>query len=150
MRRVALLTVFVLCASSAQAQDGAERPVAESANRIARELWPTDPSTFPIDEEGRARFRSGVSETLPPPPWQLAHDSSLTPARGAISHKEMVRIMSPVEFSTPLISGSVDPGNIYNDFKRAWSDWQARRIHERVVRELEELERLRLAEETSK
>lgn len=58
--------------------------------------------------------------------------------------------MSPVEFSTPLISGSVDPGNIYNDFKRAWSDWQARRIHERVVRELEELERLRLAEETSK
>ena len=58
--------------------------------------------------------------------------------------------MTPQEFSTPLISASVDPGDIYNGFRRAWRDWQARRIHERVVRELEELERLRAAEEASK
>jgi hypothetical protein len=62
----------------------------------------------------------------------------------------MVRMMTPMEFSTPLISANVDPGDIYNNFKRAWRDWQARRIHERVVRELEELERLRAAEGASK
>ena len=55
--------------------------------------------------------------------------------------------MTPQEFSTPLISATVDPGDIYNGFRRGWRDWQARRIHERVARELEELERLRAAEE---
>lgn len=57
--------------------------------------------------------------------------------------------MTPQEFSIPLIGGSVDPGDIYDGFTRAWRDWRARRIHERVVRELEELERLRTAEEVS-
>jgi hypothetical protein len=62
----------------------------------------------------------------------------------------MVRMMTPQEFSTPLISATVDPGNVYNGLKRAWRDWQARRIHERVTRELEELERLRAAEAAAK
>jgi hypothetical protein len=61
----------------------------------------------------------------------------------------MLRMMTPQEFSTPLISHSVDPGAIYNGFKRAWRDWQERRIHERVLRELEELKRLRAADEDS-
>jgi len=52
-------------------------------------------------------------------------------------------MMTPMEFSTPLISTSVDSGDIYNGLKRAWRDWQARRIHERVVKELEEFERTR-------
>ena len=54
--------------------------------------------------------------------------------------------MTPQEFSTPpLIGATVDPGSIYNDLKKAWREWQARRIHERVVKELEELEALRAA-----
>lgn len=57
--------------------------------------------------------------------------------------------MTPQEFSTPVISGSVDPGSIYNDFKKAWREWQARRIHERVVKELEELEALRAASDAN-
>ena len=150
MRRLALATAFVLCASWTYAQETsrtpAQGPIAESAERIAREFWPTDPAPFSV-EEGRPRFRSGVTESLPPPPWQPAHDLSLTPVRGAISHKEMLRVMTPQEFSTPLISATVDPGDIYNGFRRGWRDWQARRIHERVARELEELERLRAAEE---
>lgn len=154
MRQLALFTVLLLSASRAHGQEtsptAAQRPIAESAEQIAREFWPTDAPSFSIDEEGRPRFRSGVTETVPPPPWRPDADSVLTPARGAISHKEMLRMMTPMEFSTPLISGSVDPGNIYNDFRRAWRDWQARRIHERVVRELEELERLRAAEEASR
>ena len=59
-------------------------------------------------------------------------------------------MMTPMMFSTPLISRSVDPGDIYNGFKQAWRDWQARRIRERIVRELEELERLRAEEEARK
>jgi hypothetical protein len=154
MRRLALLTAFALCTSSADAQETSRTPeqgsIAESAERIARELWPTEPQQFFIDEDGRPRFRTGVIETSPPPPWWPVQDRSLTPARGAISHKEMLRMMTPQAFSTPLISGSADPGDIYNGFKRAWRDWQERRIHERVTREIEELERLRAAEEASK
>jgi hypothetical protein len=154
MRRLALLAAFVLCASWTHAQERSQTPapgpIADSAERIARELWPTDATSFYVDEEGRPRFRSGVTESIPPPPWQPAKDLSLTPARGAISHKEMLRVMTPQEFSTPLISASVDPGHIYNGIKRTWRERQARRIRERIIRELEELERLRAAEETSR
>src|SRR5262245_6289702 len=118
MRRLVLLTAFALCASSVYAQEAsqtpAQGPIAESADRIAREWWPTDAATFTIDEEGRPRFRTGVTEKLPPPLWQPAPDLSPAPARGAISHQEMVRMMTPQAFSTPLISGSADPGQIYN------------------------------------
>ena len=59
-------------------------------------------------------------------------------------------MMTPQEFSTPLISATVDPGDVYNGFRRAWRDGQAQRIRARITRELEELERLRAAEEASK
>jgi hypothetical protein len=129
----------------------AERPIGKSAERIARELWPTDVVTSTIDEEGRPRFRSGITVTTLPPPWQLTPDTAPTPARGAISHQEMLRMMTPQEFSTPMIGGSVDPNSIYRSIRNAWRDWQERRIQKRIVRELEELERLnRAAEEEAK
>jgi hypothetical protein len=123
-------------------------PIAESADRIAREWWPTEPAFFTIDEHGRPRFRSGTTETLLAPPWHLTPSDPrdpLMPARGAISHQEMVRMMTPQEFSTPLIGVSTDPGALYNSMKKAWRNRQARRIHERVVKEVEELERIRAA-----
>jgi len=123
----------------------AERPISESARRIAREWWPTDVVTSTIDQDGRPRFRSGITVPALPPPWPPAPDSSPTPSRGAISHQEMVRMMTPQEYSTSLIGGSVDPGSIYQSIRSAWRDWQARRIHARVMRELEELERLNRA-----
>jgi hypothetical protein len=152
MRRLAVLVASaVWLSSNLHAQESKTPrarepgPIAESANRIARERWPTEPASFTIDEEGRPRFRSGVTETLPAPPWRPSPDDPVTPARGAISHQEMVRMMTPQMFSTPLISASTDPGKIYNDIKSAWRRWQARRIHERVVKEVEELERMRTA-----
>ena len=51
--------------------------------------------------------------------------------------------MTPQEFSTPLIGVSTDPGAVYNEIRKGWREWQARRIHERVVKELEEFERMR-------
>jgi hypothetical protein len=62
----------------------------------------------------------------------------------------MLRVMTPQQFSTPLVSGSVDPGEIYNSIKKAWRESQARRIHERVMKELEELERLNAVADTDK
>jgi hypothetical protein len=144
MKRLAPLGALVLCTSSPLfAQEAgsaaAQKPITEAAERIAQELWPTDAATFTIDSEGRPRFRSGVTETLPPPPWQPTPDGSTTPARGAISHQEMLRVMTPQEFSTPLISATVDPGSVYNEAKKAWREWQARRVRARIEKELEQL-----------
>ena len=151
LTRLALLVAFVLCLSSGlRAQEAttapASRPIADSAERIAHEWWPTDAATFTIDDAGRPRFRASVTitQTLPPP-WQLSDEPQPANYRGAISHQEMLRVMTPQEFSTPLISGSVDPGSIYQDLKKSWREWQARRIHERVVRELAEFEAQRAA-----
>jgi hypothetical protein len=115
-------------------------PVAESTDRIARETWPTDAWSFTIDADGRPRFRSGVTATLPPPLWQLTPgDTSPVPARGAITHREMLDAMTPEPFrDNVLYSVSVDPNAIYHGIVKAWRDWQARRIHERVTKELEE------------
>jgi hypothetical protein len=142
MRRLALLAVFTFSASPLYAQERtptAPGPIAESAERLAREYWPTENSTFTIDEQGRPRFRSGVTVTQPPPPWQPSSEPQPDRYRGAISHQEMLRMMTPQAFSTPLISGSVDPGQMINSVKQAWRDWQARRIHERVMKEVEAL-----------
>jgi len=155
MRRPALLAALALCASPAlHAQEGrvvwpAERPISKSAERIARELWPTDAAASTIDEEGRPRFRSSVTVTiLLPPPWQLTPDTAPTPSRGAISRQEMLRMMTPREYSTPPMGGgSVDPGSIVQGIRSAWRDWQARRFQKRVTRELEELERRNRAAE---
>jgi hypothetical protein len=148
MRRLAVLVALTLgVSSSLHAQESKTLrepgPIAEAADRIARDWWPTEPQAFTIDEQGRPRFRTGVTETLPPPPWRPSPQDPLTPARGAISHQEMLRMMTPNVFSTPLISTSVDPGSVYNNMKKAWRDWQARRIHEQVVKELEEFKRMR-------
>jgi len=147
VRRLALLAVGLsLFSTNLHAQEQtpppAPGPITESADRIAREWWPTDPQSFTVDDEGRPRFRGGVTETVPPPPWQPTPDLSPTPSRGAISHQEMLRMMTPQEFSTPLISGSVDPGSIVNAIKKAWREREERRVHERVMKELEELYRL--------
>jgi hypothetical protein len=148
MRRLALLVASaVWLSSNLHAQESKTPrepgPIAESANRIARDWWPTEPTSFTIDEQGRPRFRTGTTETVPAPPWQQSPDDAVTPARGAISHQEMLRMMTPQEFSTPLISVGTDPGAIYNNMRKAWREWQARRIHERVVKEVEEFERMR-------
>ena len=100
-----------------------------------------------MDEEGRPRFRASVTVTQTlSPPWQLSDEPQPANYRGAISHQEMLRVMTPQAFSTPpLIGASVDPGAMYNEIKKAWREWQARRVHERVMKELEELEAQRAA-----
>jgi hypothetical protein len=146
MKQLVALIGLATCLSAGLRAQEAERtprapgPIAESTDRIARETWPTDAWSFTIDEDGRPRFRSGVTATLPPPLWQLTPgDTSPVPSRGALSHREMVAAVTPEAFrGNVLYSVSVDPGAIYNGITKAWRDWQARRIHERVTQELEE------------
>lgn len=143
---VALIALATCLCADLRAQE-AERtprapgPIGESTDRIARETWPTEAWSFTIDEDGRPRFRSGVTATLPPPLWQLTPgDTSPVPIRGALSHREMVAAVTPEPFRDNVMypGVSVDPGAIYHGIVKAWRDWQARRIHERVTKELEE------------
>src|SRR5690349_4687286 len=104
MSRLPLLgAVLFLVSPTADAQerataDSRERPlhapgpIAATAEKLARELWPeqVDTGSPAVDEQGRPHFRSGTTETAPPRPWQLSpEDKSIVPARGAISHQEM-------------------------------------------------------------
>ena len=142
---VALIGLATCLSADLQAQE-AERtarapgPIAESTDRIARDTWPTDAWSFTIDEDGRPRFRSGVTVTLPPPLWQLTPgDTSPVPVRGALSHREMVAAVTPEAFrGNAIYQVSVDPGAIYQSIMKGWRDWQARRIHDRVTKELED------------
>ena len=146
MKLLVALSGLATCLSADLGAQEAERtarapgPIAESIDRIARETWPTNAWSFTIDEDGRPRFRSGVTVTLPPPLWQLTPgDTSPVPSRGALSHQEMVSAVTPEAFRGNVIySVSVDPGTIYHGIVNVWRDWQARRIHERVTQELEE------------
>src|SRR5215510_10103545 len=98
MRRLALFTAFALCATPLYAQErttSAPGPIAESAERLAREYWPTDTSSFTVDEDGRPRFRSSITATIPSPPWQQSTELEPDRVRGAISHQEMLRMMTP-------------------------------------------------------
>ena len=148
MGRVAVLgTCTLLLATGLRAQEqqipSGPGPIAESAARLGRELWPTDVASFIVDEEGRPRFHTDVTAIVPAPPWQLGHEEGPLPARGRISQRDMLAVMTPAAFSPPLISGSADPGEMYHAMKKAWREWQERRIHERVTKEIEELERTR-------
>src|SRR5262245_45610409 len=109
MRRPALLAALALCVSPVlHAQEGrvwpAERPISKSAERMGHGMWPTDGATSTIDEQGLPRFRSVITVTiLLSPPCQLTPDTAPTPSRGAVSHQEMLRMMTPREYSTPPI-----------------------------------------------
>jgi hypothetical protein len=152
---VALIGVAICVSANLEAQEMARTPrapgpVAESTDRIARETWPAEAWTFTIDEEGRPRFRSGVTVTLPPPPWQLTPgDTSPVPARGAITHREMLAAINPEFRDNVIYRVSVDPGAIYQGIMSAYREWQARRIHERVTKELEDFLRAKAEREAN-
>jgi hypothetical protein len=88
----------------------------------------------------RPVFRSDVTATLLPPPWRWdPDDASPVPARGAISHQELLAAMTPGEPRPAVIAPAglgVDPGEIWHGITSAWRGWQERRIHERVMAEL--------------
>ena len=121
------------------------RPIAESAERIARELWPIV-LHGPLDEQGRPRFRTGVTVRafVLPASWidTEAHPLPFRPRGGSIYHHQYLTSVTPeaIRAGTLYPVGiSVDPGAIYHDLKSAWRSRQEKRVRARIARELEEL-----------
>jgi hypothetical protein len=147
LTRIALCGGLLLCLSvnlSAQEAPTVEssRPITESAERIGRQLWPTE-MVVTIDEQGRPRFRSGIEVELPPSAWVLDDAGGLhfRPFGGA-SHSEFLYQVTPEAFRAGTLYPccfSVDPGSIVNSIKSAWHDYQERRVRARIQKEVDEL-----------
>ncbi len=121
------------------------RPITETAERVARELWPTDVRVIEEDDDGRPRFRASVTVELPPlpPPWHDP-DAPTVQQRGTLYHREFLASVTPEAFrASQLVRStggvSVDPGTMFDPIKRTWREWQARRIRARIQEELANL-----------
>jgi len=129
------------------------RPIADSAERIARELWSVDDSES-TDEQGRTRFRASITvdEFVLPPPWYET-DPAIGRFRrpGTLYHQEFLSVVTPEAFRASTFNAggvSVDPGTMFDGLKSAWRSWQEKRVRERIEREVAEL-RARAAAESS-
>jgi hypothetical protein len=140
---------MLLLGASVGAQDAAPaRPIAETAERMARELWPTDVSSS-IDDQGRPRFRATatVNEFGLPVPWQDvdANRAPFKPRGGNLHHHQFLAQVTPEEFRSSVLYPAgitVDPGEMFNGLKSAWRSWQEKRVRERIAKEMEELRRV--------
>jgi hypothetical protein len=154
-----LLTIALCAAGPVAAQDGtpalpallstpasapSPTPIADAAERLAREMWP-DGLPDPVQSEG-STFRLNISapEAAVRAPWS-DDDPPLArrPTGGSLYHEEMLRHTVPEEFraSTFHPAGvSVDPATIVNGIRGMWRDWQVLRIRAQIARELAELE----------
>jgi hypothetical protein len=142
------IVVLCLCCGlrgqEPQPGTGPAHPVADTADRIARQLWPVDAFTSTGDGSG-AHFR--VDVTAPtfalPLPWLSTRDpTARIRGRGTQTHRQFLYDATPEAFRASTlypIGITVDPGEILHGVKARWRDWQARRIHERVEREVAQL-----------
>jgi hypothetical protein len=154
-----LLAVALCTAGPAAAQEGAPTtsalpspqpsassptPIADAAERIAREMWP-DGLPDQIQSEGSTfRLNIHAPEVAVRAPW-IDDDPPLPrrPTGGSIYHEEMLRHMVPEEFRASTfypVGVSVDPATIVNGIRGVWRDWQVWRIRAQIARELAELE----------
>jgi hypothetical protein len=147
VNRISLLGGLLLCLSAnLSAQEArteeSSQPITESAERIGRELWPTE-MVISIDEQGRPRFRSGITVDIPPPPWVLDDEGGIhfRPFGGAY-HSEFLYQVTPEAFRAgtlyPCCIG-FDPGLVKDAIKSAWHSYQERRVRERIQKEVDEL-----------
>ena len=120
------------------------RPIAEAAERVARELWPVG-DQGETDEQGRPRFRTSVTESqfvLPLPWYQTDPAAGRFRRRGTLHHQEFLSLVTPEEFrggTFNLVGVGVDPGAVFDGVTSVWRNWQARRARERIEREATEL-----------
>ena len=133
-----ILGVFSGLAGGIHAQEApassSARPIADSAERIARELWSVDDSES-TDEQGRPRFRASITvdEFVLPPPWYET-DPAIGRFRrpGTLYHQEFLSVVTPEAFRGGTLNGaavgagvSVDPGTVFDGIKSVWLERRA-------------------------
>jgi len=137
------------CLSADGAAQSAEpkplTPITDTANRIARNLWSTqpDPAVLPNTPLFRASVTVDVWPALPVP-WHLTEASGPRNPRFNAYHQEHLMMTTPEGFRTSTfypIGMSIDPAVVVNAAKSAWRDWQTARIRRRIAEEVEALER---------
>jgi hypothetical protein len=124
------------------------RPVTETAERIARQLWPVEVDQGSLDEQGRPRFRTSVeaSPIVLPLPWQNDPAGGPVQPRSRLYHAEFLSVVTPEPFRASALTAAagggvgVDPGAMFDGVKSVWREWQTRRVRERIERELAELQ----------
>jgi hypothetical protein len=121
------------------------RPLAESAERLARELWPTD-GEVTVNEGGRPVFRVNVTgrDVALPLPWQVSSTvpKGFRPRGGNMHHHEFLAAVTPQEFRSSVLypaGVTIDPAAIARGIASVWRTFQERRIRERIASELEQL-----------
>jgi hypothetical protein len=137
------LGVAVVDAQEA-AQSLSERPITETAERIARQLWPVEVDQGSLDEQGRPRFRTSVeaSPIVLPLPWLNDPVTGPIQPRSRLYHAEFLSVVTPEPFRASALTAAagggvgVDPGAMLDGVKSVWRDWQTRRVRERIEREL--------------
>jgi hypothetical protein len=147
LTRIALFGGLLLClsvnlsAQEAQTEESS-RPITESAERLGRQLWPTE-MVVTIDEQGRPRFRTGIEVELPPSAWVLDDAGGLhfRPFGGA-NHSEFLYMVTPEAFRAgtmyPCCIG-FDPAVVRDAIKSAWHSYQERRVRARIQQEVDDL-----------
>jgi hypothetical protein len=154
VRSLAVLTTVLVIGSytclgggvrAQEAPDGQPaRPIAESVERLARELWPVG-DQGQTDEQGRPRFRTSVtvSEFTLPLPWHETDPAGGQFRRpGTFYHQQFLSLVTPEEFRGGTlypVGFGVDPGTILDGVQSVWRGWQVRRARERIEREAAEL-----------
>jgi hypothetical protein len=140
------------CLSADVAAQSAElekqTPISDTANCIAKNLWPTQ--TDPVVLPDTAVFRANVTVDVRalPPPWHLTKKPGPTNPRFNAYHQEHLMMTTPEAFRTSTfypIGVGIDPAVIVNAAKRAWRDWQTAKIRQRIAEELSALELARAA-----
>jgi len=119
-------------------------PIADTADRISRALWPTqaDPTVQPNMPVFRANVTVDVWAL--PVPWHLTERPGPTNRRFNGYHQEHLMMTTPEAFRTSTfypIGVGIDPATIVNGAKKAWRDRQAAKIRQRIAEELAALER---------
>ena len=154
------LCVVALCSTApAGAQQAAQdtgaapspTPIADAAERIARELFP-EGLADQVQSDG-STFRLNIHAPGPGQPFPRIDDPqgpTRPPAGGSLYHQQMLESVVPQEFrastfNTPRVS--IDPATIVNGIRGVWRDVQVRRVRAQIARELAELEAANAAAE---
>jgi hypothetical protein len=130
-------------AVAAEGQQRRQAPIAESAERIARETWPV--ARGQQTDEGVTVFRTEIAADADafrlPVPW--LDDQRMGPRmNGLATHRERLMMTTPEAYRGSVlypVGVGIDPAVIVNGVKHTWRRRQEHRVRERIQKEVDAL-----------